>query len=56
MQEATEQVTQALILSYLDYCSMVWLNTTADMIDKLQKIQKQSSTYGSWSFFQDKHY
>lgn len=42
-QKATKQVTQALILSNLDYCPAVWSNATADMIKKITKNTEQSS-------------
>ena len=40
--KATKQVTQALILSNLDYCPAVWSNAKADMIRKLQMIQNRA--------------
>lgn len=41
--KATKQVTQALILSNLDYCPVVWSNATVDMIRKLQMIQNRAA-------------
>lgn len=40
---ATKQVTQALILSNLDYCLSVWSNASVEMMRKLQMIQNRAA-------------
>lgn len=38
-QHALKLITQALLLSNLDYCPTVWSNANVELIGKLQKIQ-----------------
>ncbi len=40
--KSTRLIMQALILSNLDYCPVVWSNATADIINKLQKVQNRA--------------
>ncbi len=39
----TQQVIQALVLSYQDYCSMVWSNTSLGNIRELQLVRNKAS-------------
>lgn len=42
-QSALKQLFQALLLSNLDYCPIIWSNANADLIDKLQKTQNRAA-------------
>lgn len=42
-EKSVKLIIQALILSNLDYCPVVWSNASADMINKLQKVQNKAA-------------
>lgn len=42
-QNSTKQVIQALILSNLDYCPVVWSNATMNKIKQLQTVQNRAA-------------
>lgn len=46
-QHALKLITQALLLSNLDYCPTVWSNANVELIGKLQKNPESSSTYST---------
>ena len=39
----TKQLVQALVLSQLDYCSMIWSNTTESNLNRLQVAQNKAA-------------
>ncbi len=38
-----KQIVQALVLSQLDYCSVLWSNTTETNLNKLQVVQNKAA-------------
>lgn len=41
--QLTKQVLQTLVLSHLDYCSVVWSGTTKTNLQKLQRVQNRAA-------------
>ena len=41
----TKQLVQALVLSQLDYCSMIWSNTTESNLNRLQVAQNKAASF-----------
>lgn len=41
--QTTKQVIQALVLSHMDYCSVVWSNASLANIRKLQIVQNKAA-------------
>ena len=39
----TKQVVQALVLSYLDYCAVIWSNTSETNLNRLQVAQNKAA-------------
>ena len=47
---STRQVLQALVLSHLDYCSVVWSGATKKRFRKIAISSEQGSTAGPWMY------
>ena len=47
---STRQVLQALVLSHLDYCSVVWSGATKKGLRKIAIGPEQGSTAGPWMY------
>lgn len=42
-QYCISQIAQAIVLSYLDYCPMVWSSASSKDLDKLQLVQNRAA-------------
>ena len=47
---SARQVLQALVLSHLDYCSVVWSGATKKGFRKIAIVSEQGSTAGPWMY------